>query len=236
MSYFIMVTSEDSQDCFPENTASKFQVKLPGTLPFATTLHEVGLVEIHTNVKRSEEFSFVLTIEGKKSTIALVTLPGKRVNLVDCLNDSLSSEARRNLSFLYNEAREQCTIRLKANTEIELNSNLADALGFEQNILTKSVNQSTAKPRYIEVKLNDVCVTCSVIKPQLVCNKFVKFLRVLPKKDFTKDICETYNYPYFVPIERDSFHVMSFVLCTPFGDEIKISGKTTLLLQFRAAS
>ena len=235
MSFFVVLTSEDSTEFFPENSASHFQVKLPQGMPFANTGCEVGLSEVHTCVNNNTEFYFSVKHNGIYFKQVIVRNSCRGVSLVNCINESLTAEMKKVVSFHYNEKEDQFMVRLKQNTELDICLGLAAALGFECRKLVQNVNKSSIKPLPYNSNEGeqDIILTCDIIKPQLLSSKFVKHLRLLPKIDPNKDFSANFLQPFFMPIEHDAFHVMRFAICKPNGQVLKISGKTTLVLQFR---
>jgi len=243
--FFVMMSSEDSLDFFPENTPSDFYVRLPYLLmldgDWFISINQIWMPKMWYNVqdttiefkKYKEETEVVY--EAKETTHITGGYYESVGNLIEEINRCTAKDSVHYSVMGYDSLRHKVTIDVLKGYELELSKELSTILGASgtrfrgKNMLSMCPDLS----RYESIAY----IYIDVIEGQLsgggVCN-VIKMMNTYDSRfgDNIYDNIET----NFARIASDRFDTVHITVKNRFGATIKQEGGVTILqLHFRRA-
>jgi hypothetical protein len=243
MSFYLYLPSNGSQRYFPDNRISKFRIKTPIKLNLSN--YEVALTEV-TYVYSRKTFTGLNSDNNLKirtgdindfsekefSLTHYASIP----HLVDELNECVYPLT--SVHFSFSERQNRTRITLKPNTGLQISEKLSYTLGFAGKTKFESSSE-THQVSDTSPDLNSgsysMFIYTDIVQSQIVGSELVPLLRVLTlEKKENEAVTTTFQNPYYLPLSRSDFDIISVVLCDEFGEELILDkGQVTLTLHFR---
>ena len=216
---YIRLPSNSSHDYYPDNTTSSFTTKLPDELNLIGRW-EVGLKEIQYpiswyNIEESIGNFTINTrnignIENEHKTIYNMQLPAGYYSSLTKLAEkitekctwNLPQQLRRYLVMTFDVITGKFTTRLMFGAEITFHKELAKMMGMKRRIQISHMSRGICD---IHRGIYSLYVYCDICKENIIGDSKVPLLQIIPIKGEHGDyICERYNFPTYIPLQRNN--------------------------------
>lgn len=260
MSFYMYLPSNGSHSYFPNNKIASFQTKIPKRLKFNPNEFEVGLAEFtFINSIRSitsvRDCLLTVTVmyKGKLCAFKLL-IPNIRYSSINHLvseikktiagrkhleDGQMNSLDRQQLIHFADIDFDTVTNRVNINVKIDsyqliISEKLSRILRFCGNCTFETGNNTSEQPPDLLCGMHHIFVYCDIIQPQIVSSSIVPLLRMVNiSGDDGKAVTSTFR-PYYLPLSRTEFDVITILLCNEFGEIIHFDeGQSTVTLHFR---
>jgi len=248
--FHVTLPSDSSLDTYPNNTTSRFTVKLPDRIVLDDE-YEVGLAEFiypHTwfNFDNSDEryFTFVILRDGttRKYVYRSAYYPdgvtfaidlnqqiAKALNEVDFLNPTVK--------FTFNPSTMKMSLSHNSRHRIIFSPKFLKYLGFS-GTLGPIPKLTTVASNILELKSvkNLMYIYCDVASYSIVGDLETPLLRVCNTSGKDGDMVRSiFTHPHYVPVARNEFETIEINISDELGRPIPfLHGKSMVTLHFRA--
>ena len=253
--FYVTLPSNASLDVYPNNTLTKYTVRLPRTL-YMKEGYEVALAEIMYPVlwltlKRSIDYT-IKVLNVKEETVEEVYLPKSHYHsandLVRAINHTLrkyfeSKDLDRQTVVLdLTNFSEMITFKANYGYGVEFSFELQDILGFSRNTLLtefhdgEGVYEIEAQfPCNLNKSFHAMYVYCNICKPQIVGDIYAPLLRTVAVKGKRNDhIALLYTSPHYIPLGLREISEVEIDIRDDTGHKVPFtSGKVVCKLHFR---
>jgi hypothetical protein len=240
-------------DVNPENTQSKFKVKLREMIRLQGDW-ECALSEIHypNAFYNVPECSFQYNLGSDEWHVGKMTQGQYKYSnvFVKTLNNVLQNKL---IVFLFDELTQKIHINLSPGCQLKLDNNLSMILGFDKgetlppkndsssfNIIRLSEFNTVYALRVIDLNRGwyNFFVYSDVVESSVVGDVQANLLRIVNISGNRGDIINTvFLNPYYIPISKNYFSQIDISLCRDTGEYLDfLKGKVILILHFRRKS
>jgi len=250
--FHVTLPSDNSLDTYPDNSASRFTVKLPDRVELNGD-YEVGLAELmypHTwfNFDNFDErfhvfirlrtgqinkyvFKSGYYSDGMELALALNQQISKVLTEVDHPNPIVR--------FSFDPSSLRMSLIHNSRNFIIFSNNFLEYLGFHK-IFTLNLKTATVASEIFDVHrgLNLMYVYCDVAAYSVVGDIETPLLRVCNTSGNDGDIVRTtFTHPHYVPVSRSEFQTIEINISDELGRPIHfMHGKALVTLHFRERS
>ena len=253
--FYVTLPSNASLDVYPNNTLTKYTVRLPRTL-YMKEGYEVALAEIMYPVswltlkKSSEHTIKIINVESE--TVDEAYLPKSHYHsasdLVRAINHTLrkyfESKDLDNKTVALDLTNYSEMITLKANYGygLELSLELQDILGFTRDTVLVNFEEGDGvyeieaqSPCNLNKSFHAMYVYCNISKPQIVGDIYAPLLRTVAVKGKRNEhIAILYNSPHYIPFGIREISEIEIDIRDDTGNKVPFtSGKVVCKLHFR---
>ena len=240
--FHITLPSDSSQDLFPENTPSEYTNKLSQWIQlkgeWEVGLHSIAYTKWNIIQRLDEPIMYKengVVEQGEKMKRYCTSID----EYVKNINKSLKTDLP-NDEIVFALENGKVTIRLSSAYTVVLRKEQAIVLGFMKFDDSDEVKEiiSTETGAY-EANLHrrtNIHVYCDIIQPQIVGDKTVPLLGIVPTEK-TSGTCETiYEVEniHYIPIQTKSFQEIKVLLRSSTNESIPFEyGRATITLHLR---
>ena len=247
MSFYITLPSNGSQKYFPENRIANYKIKLPYKLKTPAEDFELALTE----------FSYICSIQSltgngndnlirisgqKNGVIHLPLIHYKNIHhLMHEINNSFE-KLEIPCAILHSMVKPRICLQVGGGYKIKFSTKLSEIIGFDgKTEFSADVLQKESALFYSKFRPDihggryHMFIYCDIVESQIVGSSMVPLLRMVNiTGEEGKAVTQTFSCPFYLPVSRSEFDVISIILCDEFGIEIPIDkGQVTLTLHFR---
>jgi hypothetical protein len=251
MSFYMYLPSNGSQRYFPEHKISKYRIKTPSIFEFKHGEYEVALAEItytsSLKILTGENNDNIFHIQVPNSSeieVVLPTLPYASItHLVERINAQITEHKGASkyvqLEFAVKQLK-RVSITLDNKATLKISQKLSYILGFDGK--TEFVIETSNKQTYYATTTPNrkggcehMFIYSDIVQPQVVGSNLVPLLRMINLKgEENETITTIFPRPYYLPLARNVFDIISVVLCNEFGEELHMhKGQVTIVLHFK---
>ena len=252
-SFYITLPSNACKDIYPGNTASVYKTRLvkPINLKYP---YEVALVEMqypHTWNTLDDTCNDFYYTDGRGNYNRVCVPAGyydSPKKLTDELNKAFEEEEKKrlpigaaaekqynNVIFMFDQYSRRTEIYIKNDYNVQLNTALAQALGFSSSSRVYSEPKSVSDNAADTLRgFYSLYVYCDLCEPQFVGDAYVPLLRIVDARGKDKQIItKTYAQPHYIPVMK-SFDTVEINIKDDTGEDVSFtSGKVICKLHFR---
>jgi hypothetical protein len=256
--FYITLPSNASLDVYPNNTLTKYTVRLPRTL-YLKEGYEVALAEIMyprswETMNKTEDYSIrVMDIDERNLTN--VMLPAAQYNSVEELVRTINLSLARHFNskklptgtvrFEYTPLTDKVTYKGKYGHGVELSEQLYAILGFDYQtpLIRGSVDGDNNRFWVVEAQyvsnlargFHALYVYCNICKPQIVGDIYASLIRTVAVKGKRNEhVTISYNPPHYIPVGTREISEIEIDIRDDTGEKIPFNfGKVVCKLHFK---
>ena len=248
--FYITLPSDSSKDLFPENNTSEYVTSLPRWIQL-TGEWEVGLHSIaYTQwniVKHLDEPILCTASRGGKTVKYEAVMTKKYYTTIDeyitNINESIKKLFKEESipdEIKFGIANGKVTITLPHYFKVHLRREQAIVLGFmkfdnpEEVITITETKQGTYEANLH--RETNIHVYCDIIQPQIVGDKTIPLLGIIPTKNTTGTYETVYAVEniHYIPIQRKSFQKIKIFLRSSTEESIPFEhGRASITLHLK---
>ena len=257
--FYVTLPSNSSIDIYPNNTLTKYIVRLPRTL-YLKEGFEVALAEIMYPVSwntMSDPNSYAIdVVDLKQIKFTTLFIPQAHYQsieeLINKINEvlhhyfDLNQMDNRTMRLVYDSLTEKTKYRGKYGFGLRISNELRDILGFEYNVpLEKRLENDEDVDKFHKVEadfksnlergFHALYVYCNVCKPQIVGDVYAPLLRtvaIMGKRNQHVNIF--YNKLHYIPVRSREIDEIEIDIRDDTGNKVPFTfGKVVCKLHFR---
>lgn len=250
--FYVRLPSNSSKDYYPKNKTSSYTTKLPDEIQLSGSW-EVGLKEIQypiswINVEQhlgifSVNTLKVANIRDTSKRLFQLQLPAGYYSSATKLAEKFTetchasfhpfSDLGASIQLSYDIVTGKFTITILRGLELTFNKEFARMLGFAKKKITFS--QMSSNVCDIQRGIYSLYIYCDVCKENIVGDSKVPLLEIVPiRGEHGDNISERYNFPTYIPLQRNNFSDVKIDIMDDTGKKIPFqSGKAIITLHFR---
>lgn len=240
--FYVTLPSNSPSAFHQQNTISHYITQLPRTLDLEGEW-EVGLAEIlypHSwnNIRKSKNIFFYDTGDGKLIQETVEVGHYETVEeLCKAIHDKVPENVKDNIAFYYRQMNHHVSIKVKNKVRLKLSGDIADSLGFYQDVLIDEKSGKLESPNVAEIKggIYSLFIYSDIATSQIVGNVSVPLLRIVRIEGKDGDIVsKQYETPQYVALERNFFSSIEVDIRDDTGAGVSFQrGKVVVTLHFR---
>lgn len=240
--FYMTLPSNSSLEYFPDNTLTKFKVKLPESIRFEGTPMEVGLSELHfphtwNNITGGRlYFDHPGTLGWRVCNLLdghYDTVPQLIDQVQSAINESLLNNDPEQFKFIYNSLTRKVTIQVLGIHKLMLVDPVASILGFKHSTL---IETTTTAPLVGDVNIiTGLYVYTNIVSAQVVGDTNVPLLRTVPVEGRVGEtVVKSYDRPHYLPVSVKHFDTVEINITDHTGTPVPFeSGRVIVKLHFR---
>lgn len=254
----LVLPSNSSMNHYPNNTLTKFTVKLPHSLDLSSGQWECGLFEIQFFKSWYNVTDAYIKVKQGNNIYVSHIQDGYYENaecFIDELNQTLDlkipREIRKCFKIEYNKIKRTCSFITNVHMDLSysFSPTLTRVLGFENMNINSEIqkreeripNTQKVMTAFISkqpVRLNSIfnlMVYSDIAQSSIVGDIEAPLLRVVPVNDgHWKYQCTTFSKIQYLPISQKNIQTITVYIYTDFGTPVPFNdGKTIVTLDFR---
>ena len=236
--FYITLPSDSSKDLFPENDPSEYIIKLPHWVQlngeWEAGLHSVAYTQWNIVRHLDEPIQYMIRdvkSKGKRMKKYFTTIH----EYISSINESIPSDG-----IIFDIKNGKVTITLNSKHEVHLRREQAIVLGFmkfeDSTEVKKIVKTETGSYEANLHRETNIHVYCDIIQPQIVGDKTIPLLGIIPgeKTTGTYETFYAVENIHYIPIQTKSFQNIKVLLRSSTNESIPFEyGRATITLHLK---